>query len=281
MDTSAALNSTTFFTTTMTTLISTPNLTTALNLTNSTRNATLPYDQFCEYRYWRNQGNHDDIEYAAAGSAAFFVLIPLFASPKNPPMLFQIFRANFVVLGVSTFLYHWLPNYDYSSNLDTDFDWAVMATTALLLMMLLINTEKNMGEFTAFVILVVFFAWFYFLMLGWQGMEKQARDALKLTGDWGMTVNVVLVALPVLVFAAYTFNVYGQKALVAWVILIASLAAWVVNKFYCEQMLDLALLHSVFHAGMATSLWLGARLTVNDEPPKAKTDSHFRYIKLV
>jgi len=199
-------------------------------------------DRWCEQKLWKEWGlNTGGAELFASSTGLALCFIPAFWGAPKWTVLLMLLWASLIVLGVGTFIFHWIPNDE--DDLASYFDWFPMALTcALLIFMFLEPNLKYMTTLYAVGALLLLLCYLLFLILPTDLLDP-------------VFMNAVLVSPPVLVLALYTYWTLDARLVRVWALLLFSLTVWLINSYLCQSWTPLALLHSVFHIVMAVALW--------------------------
>jgi len=196
-------------------------------------------DRWCEQRFWDEIGvETGGVEPLSCGTGLVICFVPFIYEPWSCPRSLIFLKVSMVVLGVGTFIYHWIPHEEDHVN---SFDWFPMSFTCAVLVYLCVEPSlKIMNELGNFFVLLALVVWSGFLFIGMNQFDY-------------VILNAVLVAPPVLCLAVYT--VRGLDTLVVWTYLILSLALWLVNHYACQYWSPLAVLHSLYHVVIGVAIW--------------------------
>ena len=195
-----------------------------------------PMDRWCEQRMWDELGlETGGAELLSCGTALVLCVVPALFPPRRWTQALCALQAMLFLLGVGTFVYHWVPHDEDHINA---FDWFPMILTCALLGYMLVRGSLE-GYWDSTLFFVGLFAWALGLMVAMNLYDYA----------W---LNAVLVVPPVLLLLG--FLDYRQAAAV-WFWLAISLVLWLANHFGCEAWTPLAALHSVYHVTMALALW--------------------------
>ena len=193
-------------------------------------------DRWCEQRMWADVGlETGGAELLSCGTALVLCVVPVLFPPRGWTKSLCALQAMLFLLGVGTFVYHWVPHDEDHINA---FDWFPMILTCALLGYMLVQ-DLLKTHWCTFVFFVLLFGWALGLMVA---MNQYDYTYL----------NAVLVVPPVLLLLGF-LPMHGSAAVWGWLLL--SLGLWLANHFGCEAWTPLAALHSVYHVTMALALW--------------------------
>jgi len=143
-------------------------------------------DRWCEQRMWADVGlETGGAELLSCGTALVLCVVPVLFPPRGWTKSLCALQAMLFLLGVGTFVYHWVPHDEDHINA---FDWFPMILTCALLGYMLVQDLLKTHRCT-FVFFVLLFGWALGLMVA---MNQYDYTYL----------NAVLVVPPVLLLLA-------------------------------------------------------------------------------
>jgi len=210
-------------------------------------------DRWCEQQLWREWGvNTGGAELFGSATGLLFCFVPGIWGARKWTVLLLLLWACFGVLGVGTFIFHWVPHDDSDHHLNA-FDWYPMVfTCGLLIVIYLVPNIRFLAPTYVAGAFVLLLCWMLFLLIEMNHMNP-------------VILNAVLVAPPVLIFAFYTYATWDSRINRVWFLLVLSLTLWLINSYFCERWAPLALFHSAYHVTMAIALWEAACIGVDPE----------------
>lgn len=196
-------------------------------------------DRWCEQKMWRELNvNTGGAELLSSATGLVLCIIPFYWEPPTYAISILALQASFVLLGIGTFIFHWIPHDDNHINA---FDWYPMTFTCATLIYVYLEAIVKSKAMRFFSILALFI-WAFFLIYS---MNQYSYVFL----------NAVLLTPPLVVLACYTCFVDWEHTVMIWGYLVISVSLWLANHYGCNTITALAPLHAVYHITIAIAIW--------------------------
>lgn len=208
------------------------------------------FDMWCEQAMWSElTGTTQTIEYAAAitGLLMCFVPFTLLCCWHKPTFGLVILGVSFILLGVGTFIYHWIPE----DPMSVPMDWIPMTITMTIVILIHVWLINDQELCVQIVFSTLFVAWFFIIFF------TIATSIMTYN-----QVSALLVAIPALIFLFHNIYVSSQlpgdhsyEIAEIWALLVLSLVLWLLDVYLCKQFHWMAIFHSVYHLTISLAIW--------------------------